>query len=346
MESPLTFFLEHIIKSTLKTYIKSDELILDSYSFFDTSLRLKNIDLKPQKQTILNKIPIELLSGIIYDMNIEGSIMNNTISIDINNINLTLFIPSLDDVLYSYKRNEKIKKNPFEEYSIQNNQINKFYKIFSKLIPLKIKISKITLNLFIKIEDILIHLILIIGEFNTNSKYVQNNNNNNSNNNNNNNENEKNTNCFSKFNINKLNLLINFIHINELKNIYEIIEENNNNIININTKFIERFCINIELMTNKYRFEKESNINSNYNEYKNFEKFDKNNFINIKIKENEFNFSDYLILNILIIIRKIKIKKLKKLKLLQLGKRKLLNLKERLFVSNKKIIKHKGYKYY
>ena len=30
-------------------------MILDSYSFFDTSLRLKNIDLKPQKQTTLSR---------------------------------------------------------------------------------------------------------------------------------------------------------------------------------------------------------------------------------------------------------------------------------------------------
>ena len=81
MESPFSLLVEKILKSTLQEYIEKDGLILDSFSLFDSNLKLKNVELKKQIKEI-NDISIQLLNGIIYDLNIEGSILQNKINIE------------------------------------------------------------------------------------------------------------------------------------------------------------------------------------------------------------------------------------------------------------------------
>ena len=101
MESP--FSLLGIIKINSPKYIEKDGLILDSFSLFDSNLKLKNVELKKQIKEI-NNISIQLLNGIIYDLNIEGSILQNKINIELSNISLCLYIPSIEKLLYSYPK--------------------------------------------------------------------------------------------------------------------------------------------------------------------------------------------------------------------------------------------------
>jgi hypothetical protein len=64
MESPFSLLVEKILKSTLQEYVEKDGLILDSFSLFDSNLKLKNVELKKQIKEI-NNISIQLINGII-----------------------------------------------------------------------------------------------------------------------------------------------------------------------------------------------------------------------------------------------------------------------------------------
>ena len=173
IESPFSLVLEKLLKSTLQDYIKKDGLILDSFSFLDTNFRLKNVELKNQIKEI-NNISIELLNGIIYDINIEGSILQNKVNIELSNITICLYIPSIEELLYSYPKSKILKYDPCLQYSFKKNQINNLFSFLCGTNFVKIKMYNLSVNVFINIESVLVNLSIHIDNILWKTDYKEN----------------------------------------------------------------------------------------------------------------------------------------------------------------------------
>ena len=325
MESPFSLLLEKILKSFLQDYIKKDGLILDSFSFLDTNFRLKNVELKNQIKEI-NNISIELLNGIIYDVSIEGSILQNNVNIELSNISICLYIPSLEELLYSYPKSKILKYDPCLQYSFKKNQINNLFSFLCGTNFVKLKIYNLSVNLFINIESILVNLSIHIDNIYWKTVYKEND-----------------ELCTSYLDIKGINLSVNFTEISLLEPIKDIINRKGN--INNECQVIKETNLNLKIIAYKYRFEKVDYTNqSDFDLYENFSEFNQNNKFILNFKGTNLNISNLILINILTIIKKIEIKKQSKLDLLKSGKAKLNRIKNK-FVSEKNIIKNKGYKF-
>ncbi len=325
MESPFSLMLEKFLKATLQDYIKKDGLILDSFSLLDANLKLKNIELKSQKKEF-NNIPIELLNGIIYDVNIEGSILQNNIYIELSNISLCLYIPSIEKLLYSYTNYIILKDDPSIKYSFKKNYINKLFDVISSTSFVKFKISNLFINLFVNVEGILLNFFLGIENILWKTEYKEND--------------DK---CTSHLEIKDINFSINFTEITLSNSINEIINRKGN--INSECQIIKKMDLNSTIILNKYRFER--------NEYKdkidlelfaNFSEFNQNNKFILNIQGAHFNVSNLLIKNILSLVKKINNKKNEKSELLKSAKTKFKRIIQKKF-HNKNLFKNKGYKF-
>ena len=325
MESPFSLLLENILKSFLQDYIKKNGLILDSFSFLDTNFRLKNVELKNQIKEI-NNISIELLNGIIYDISIEGSILHNNVNIELSNISICLYIPSIDQLLYSYPKSKILKDDPCIKYSFKKNQINSLFDFLCGINYIKLKIYNLSLNVFINIENILVNLSFHIDNILWKTVYKEND-----------------ELCTSFLDIKSINLNVNFTEISLLEPIKDIINRKGN--IDNECQVINKMNLNLTIITNKYRFEKIDYMNqSDFDSYENFSEFNQNNKFILNFKGTHLKVSNLFILNTLTIIKKIQIKKKLKLDLLKSGKAKLNRIKNK-FVGDKNIIKNKGYKF-
>ena len=286
MESPFSLVLEKLIKSALQDYIKKDELILDSFSFLDSNLKLKNVELKNQKKEF-NNITIELLNGIIYDINIEGSFLQNKVIIEFSNISICLYIPSIENKLYSYPKYNILKDDPSIKYCFQKNAINTLFDIISSISFVRCKISNLFINVFIYIEGILVNCFFNIESISWKTEYKEND-----------------DICTSHLEIKGITFSINFSEITLTNPINEVINRKGN--INNECQIIKKMDLNTTIILNKYRFER--------NEYKdkidldlfnNFSEFNQNNKFIINIQNAYFNVSNLFIKNLLSLIKKI-----------------------------------------
>ncbi len=324
MESPFSLLLEKILNSIFQDYIKKDGLLLDSFNILDSNLKLKNIELKPQNKEI-NGITIELLNGIIYEVSIEGSLLQNNINIELSNISTCFYIPTIENYLYSYPKSRVLKYDPSVKYSFKNNNINSFFKLISSSSFIKLKISNLSINIFINIEQVLVNLWINIDNILWKTDYK---------------ENEES--CSTNFDIKGISLSLNFTEISLLEPIKNIINRKGN--IENETQIIKKMNLNLKIIANKYRFERIENMNLIHSEsYENFKEFNQNNKLLININNAYFNISNILILNTLILLKKIELKKQSKLELLKSGRAKLNRIKNKYI--NKNIIRNKGYKF-
>lgn len=307
--------------------------MLDSFSLFDTSLKLKNISLKPQTKTI-NEIPIELLNGSVYDINIEGSIFDKKVNIDLSSITLSIYVANIDSLLYSYAKPKQITFDPCKKFSFQQNQINSLYKIISQLAIVSVNISNCVINLYTKIEDVLIHFTIDIGKISMNTV----------------NNDVESISTLKSF-IDDLSVTVDFILIKKddsNKNIYDIIAKGNEvdyNVCNV----VEKISMNCVIKASKYRFDREEAMTTkgnddNYEAYKEFENFEKNNNIDITLKTFSLCASDTLITNAMLLMNKIKKEKMKKRALLLSGKEKMRRIVQTLNKYNN-VNKAKGFKF-
>ena len=236
MESPFSLLLEKILNSIFQDYIKKDGLLLDSFNILDSNLKLKNIELKPQNKEI-NGITIELLNGIIYEVSIEGSLLQNNINIELSNISTCFYIPTIDNYLYSYPKSRVLKYDPSVKYSFKNNNINSFFKLISSSSFIKLKISNLSINIFINIEQVLVNLWINIDNIFWKTDYK---------------ENEES--CSTNFDIKGISLSLNFTEISLLEPIKNIINRKGN--IENETQIIKKMNLNLKIIANKYRFER------------------------------------------------------------------------------------------
>ena len=130
--------------------------------------------------------------------------------------------------------------------------------------------------------------------------------------------------------IDDLSVTVDFILIKKddsNKNIYDIIAKGNEvdyNVCNV----VEKISMNCVIKASKYRFDREEAMTTkgnddNYEAYKEFENFEKNNNIDITLKTFSLCASDTLITNAMLLMNKIKKEKMKKRALLLSGKEKM-----------------------
>ena len=326
MESPFSLLVEKILKSTLQEYIEKDGLILDSFSLFDSNLKLKNVELKKQIKEI-NDISIQLLNGIIYDLNIEGSILQNKINIELSNISLCLYIPSIEKLLYSYPKSKKLKDDPCIKYSFPKNQINQIFQFLSSMSFLKLTLLNLSLNIFINIHNILLNIWINVEKCVWKTDYKEND-----------------VICSSYFDIHGINLSFNFTEITSENVIYDIINKKGD--INNECHIVNNLNLKSTIIANKYRFERidYEKITENNSDI-NFINFSQNNnkFI-INIENASINISNLFIIKTISLIKKIQDTKQSKLNKLKSGKEKLNRIKKK-FMNNKNIYKNKGFKF-
>ena len=304
MESPFSLLVEKILKSTLQEYVEKDGLILDSFSLFDSNLKLKNVELKKQIKEI-NDISIQLLNGIIYDLNIEGSILQNKINIELSNISLCLYIPSIEKLLYSYPKSKKLKDDPCIKYSFPKNQINQIFQFLSSMSFLKLTLINLSLNIFINIHNILLNVWINVEKCVWKTDYKEND-----------------VICSSYFDFHGINLSFNFTEITSENLIYDIINKKGD--INNECHIVNNLNLKSTVVANKYRFERidYEKITENNSDI-NFINFSQNNnkFI-INIENASINISNLFIIKTISLIKKIQDTKQSKLNKLKSGKEK------------------------
>ena len=103
-----------------------------------------------------------MLHGKIGDLNIEGFLFPKKLKLDLNEIKLTFFLPDISNILYSYPKPSKITSDPCKDFNYKSNEINSLFKLLDKLSFLSINIEQLHINMFIKIENILLHFSLLV----------------------------------------------------------------------------------------------------------------------------------------------------------------------------------------
>ena len=129
--NPLSFLLEKLAKYYLKDIFEEDYLNLDYLSLINTSISFKNIKLKKSFFDKHVKF-IEVLTGMIDEINLEYSIVEGTITINIIGINLNLLMTQsnfneIDNYLHKIKQvsiNQDIENQSFSFFTHLKNLAN------------------------------------------------------------------------------------------------------------------------------------------------------------------------------------------------------------------------------
>ena len=196
----------------------------------DTSANLKNICLKPQRYQSVG-ITLELLNGLVDEINIEGNILERKIKIDLSSFSISVLIPDLSNILYQYSKPKQVIIDPCVEFAFQKNGVNRIYSLISRLSLVNLKISNLNLNIFLVIEDELVHFAIKCDEISLCSDIVDNNAN-------------------MTFEMTNMRMNSNIVNMGGKLNVYQTIS--NGNFANKSCPVIQKTNLTVKVSANEY----------------------------------------------------------------------------------------------